>query len=495
MSSSAQSAELLVPARLTRGLAERLGKRGSWHVYRATLVLNDVLGIVLAFRFAYWTRFDLELPWFRLEVLPSPPYYSTFVLALLPTWLVIFTIYGLYQRSNLLGGTKEYELVFRATTFGLMVVIIAGFLSPDMVIARGWLLMAWLCTFLLIAGGRFWCRRLVYALRRRGHFVRPTLIVGTNEEGHLLANQLKHWKTSGLHLIGAVGDKAQYRGDLPFLGTVDDLDRLVEEHNIGEIVIATSALSRSDMLRIFREYGVAKRPNLRLSSGLLEVITTGLEVKEIGTTPLVTVKKVRLTGVDRTLKLMMDYALAIPGLVLVSPLLLMIAIAIKLDSSGPVLHRRRVMGVNGRQFDAYKFRTMSTNGNQIIADRPDLKAKLAEHHKLKDDPRISRLGKHLRRFSLDELPQLLNVLRREMSLVGPRMISPAEMDKYDQWGINLLTVHPGITGLWQVSGRSDVGYEDRIRLDMHYVRNWSIWLDLQLLLRTIPAVLKGSGAY
>jgi lipopolysaccharide/colanic/teichoic acid biosynthesis glycosyltransferase len=153
------------------------------------------------------------------------------------------------------------------------------------------------------------------------------------------------------------------------------------------------------------------------------------------------------------------------------------------------------MGVNGRQFDAYKFRTMYVNGDEILEVHPDLKAELALNHKLKDDPRITRVGQILRKYSLDELPQLLNVLKRDMSLVGPRMISPAEMDKYNQWGINLLTVKPGITGLWQVSGRSDVSYEERVRLDMYYIRNWTIWLDAQLLLETFPAVWNGRGAY
>jgi lipopolysaccharide/colanic/teichoic acid biosynthesis glycosyltransferase len=120
---------------------------------------------------------------------------------------------------------------------------------------------------------------------------------------------------------------------------------------------------------------------------------------------------------------------------------------------------------------------------------------LEDTHKLKDDPRITRIGKYLRKFSIDEFPQLINVLRGEMSLVGPRMISPPELEKYEQWDINLLTVRPGITGLWQISGRSDVSYEERVRLDMQYIRNWNIWLDLQILFRTIPAVIKGKGAY
>jgi lipopolysaccharide/colanic/teichoic acid biosynthesis glycosyltransferase len=138
---------------------------------------------------------------------------------------------------------------------------------------------------------------------------------------------------------------------------------------------------------------------------------------------------------------------------------------------------------------------MYVNGDEILDQFPDLKNELEKNHKLKDDPRITRLGAFLRKYSVDELPQIFNVLRNEMALVGPRMISPEEVRDYDRWGINLLTVKPGITGLWQVSGRSDISYEERVQLDMYYIRNWSLWLDLQLLMRTLPVVIKGKGAY
>ncbi|MBP7693754.1 MAG: exopolysaccharide biosynthesis polyprenyl glycosylphosphotransferase, partial [Anaerolineales bacterium] len=234
---------------------------------------------------------------------------------------------------------------------------------------------------------------------------------------------------------------------------------------------------------------------LRLSSGLYEIITTGLQVQELGYVPLVNVNKVRLTGLDSIAKLTLDYCLTIPGIIAIAPLLGLIALAIALDSPGPVIYRRRVMGLNGKQFDAYKFRTMHVNGDRILDQHPDLKAELARNHKLKNDPRVTRAGRFLRKLSLDELPQLFNVLLGEMSLVGPRMIAPQEMAQYNQWGLNLLTVRPGLTGLWQVSGRSDVSYEDRVRLDMYYVRNWTIWLDLQILFQTLPAVLRSRGAY
>jgi lipopolysaccharide/colanic/teichoic acid biosynthesis glycosyltransferase len=232
-----------------------------------------------------------------------------------------------------------------------------------------------------------------------------------------------------------------------------------------------------------------------MSSGLYEIITTGLTVKDFAYVPLVGVNPVRLTGVDSAMKFILDYTLTLIGLILISPILLTIAILVKLDSPGPVIHRRRVMGMNGSQFDAFKFRTMVVNGDEVLAAHPELQAELAQNHKLKDDPRVTRIGKVLRRFSLDEFPQLFNILRGEMSLVGPRMISPEEISMYNKWDINLLTVRPGLTGLWQVSGRSDVAYDERVRLDMYYIRNWSIWIDLQLILQTIPAVLRGRGAY
>ena len=153
------------------------------------------------------------------------------------------------------------------------------------------------------------------------------------------------------------------------------------------------------------------------------------------------------------------------------------------------------MACGGGQFDAFKFRTMRIDGDQLLETTPELIAELKRNHKLKDDPRITRVGAALRKYSLDELPQLLNVLLNQMSLVGPRMISPPEMEKYGKMGMNLLTVNPGITGYWQVSGRSDVTYDERVKLDMYYIRNWSIWLDIIILIKTIPVVLRKKGAY
>ncbi|MCC6190178.1 MAG: sugar transferase [Anaerolineales bacterium] len=477
-----------------------LARRLQWRLFILSLLMVDLVLIGAAFRVAYLVRFELPLHVFAEDSSAPAYFYQALVAVQTGIWLIVFAAAGLYNRHKLLGGTEEYALVFRSSTTSVLAVVVVGFLVPSMVIARAWLVMSWVLSVVLVGFGRFVMRRVVYLLRRRGWFLSPAVIVGANLEGLSLAKQLLAWTTSGLQVVGFLDEKlpagTPVTESLETLGSVSDIDAIIREHEIEEVILASSAYSARDhLMQLFQRYGVSKNVNLRMSSGLYEIITTGLSVREFAYVPLIGVNKVRLTGTEQAIKLLLDYAVALPGLILLSPLLLLLAVAVRLDSPGPVIYRRRVMGINGRQFDALKLRTMHVNGDEILSSRPDLQAELARNHKLKDDPRLTRLGPLLRRLSLDELPQLFNVLRREMSLVGPRMISPAEMEKYDQWSMNLLTVPPGITGVWQVSGRSNITYDERVQLDMYYIRNWSIWLDLQLLWQTIPAVLRGTGAY
>ncbi len=471
-----------------------------WTIYVSYLLVCDAYMIVQAFRLAFFVRFELSLPFFEEFAFNSVRFYSGLSTILVPLWLIIFASFGLYRKQNLLGGVDEYQIVGRSTTIGMLLLIVFGFLEPAFIIARGWVLLAWCFSFLFVAFGRFLLRRGIYLLRRRGYFVSPAVIVGANEEGLSLAHQLMAWRTSGLVLVGFIDKKIKAGttlvDGLTVLGTVEKLDEIIEKYGVEELILASSAISTHDKLvDIFQRYGVDSDVNVRMSSGLYEILTTGLTVKEFAYVPLVGVNKVRLTGINIVVKTIFDYCIAIPVSILSLPLLSIISLLIKLDSPGPVIYRRRVMGVNGKEFNALKFRTMRIDGEEILSSSPELREELATNHKIKNDPRVTRVGLILRKLSLDELPQLYNVIAGQMSLVGPRMISPREMKKYHQWGINLLTVKPGITGLWQVSGRSDIGYEERVRLDMHYIRNWSIWLDLQLLWRTIPVVLLAHGAY
>ncbi|TLN21320.1 sugar transferase, partial [bacterium] len=447
-------------------------QRWQWHWLTASMIVLDLLTISAGFILAYLVRFRLNLPFFfSSEESPALSFYISLGASLIPLWILIYALAGLYSRQNILGGTREYSLMFNATTIGMFVVISANFLVPQFILARGWLLLTWLFVFFLAASGRFVMRRVVYAMRRRGYFVTPALIVGANEESRLLAEQFHNQRASGLRVVGFVADDVpagtEVFKDTPVLGNLEQLVSLSREKNVEEVIVTTSAVSSDDILKVFKLYGMADGVNLHLSSGLYEIITTGLQIQELASVPLVKVNRIRLTGIDQFLKSVLDYSLTLVALVFVIPLSVLVGILIKVDSNGPVFHRRRVMGMNGRAFDAFKFRTMHVNGDAILEAHPELQEELAREHKLKVDPRITRVGKFLRKWSLDELPQVFNVLRGEMSWVGPRMISPEEMEKYQQLGMNLLTVKPGITGLWQVSGRSDVTYEQRVRIDMY----------------------------
>jgi exopolysaccharide biosynthesis polyprenyl glycosylphosphotransferase len=488
-------------------LGKKIGKANAvvprhvqWMIFRIVLVAADLAMLTVAFQLAYFLRFDVPFGIFDETAFTSLDHYNLLSLRATILWLAIFGFNGLYNRANLLGGTREYSGMFRSSTEGVLAIIIAGFLFSWVIVSRGWLVMVWVFTVLFVVLGRFVLRRLVYFLRRHGYFLTPAVIVGANQEGRWLAEQLQKWETSGLHVVGFVDKKvavtAPLFNNLVNLGPVDQLGEIIEQFQIGEVILASSAFSTRDyLMEIFKKYGISDKVNLRMSSGLYEVITTGMTVNEFAYVPLLNVHKVRLTGTDILLKTILDYVVSVIGFILLLPIFILIALFVKFTSPGPIFHKRRVMGLNGRQFNALKFRTMHVNGDEILEKHPELQVELAKNHKLKNDPRITPIGGFLRKLSLDELPQLINVLIRDMSLVGPRMISPEEVAMYKQFDMNLLTVMPGITGLWQVSGRSDISYDERVRLDMYYIRNWSIWLDLQLLFQTIPVVLKGRGAY
>lgn len=484
-----QSAAQVRPVQLTIRRFER-------RAFLVALVVTDIAALAVASAAAYYLRFLLNLDLF--EAVSSNPQYYTFLVALIiPFWLLLFSQVQLYNLNMLLGGTTEYARIFNACTTAIMALIGVSFFG-HVILARGWIILFWVMSTSCVGLTRFGMRRLAYLARRNGYLRRTTLIVGADAEGQAIANQLRTAQTCGADVLGFLDDKrpAGQRVDgLPVIGPVSLLPAVIEREKVETVLLSITALARSQLLEIYTMLGARNDVELRLSPGLFEIVTTGAQVKEWGYVPLVSINKLRLSDVESAIKTVLDVMVAALGLLALAPLLLVIAIAVKRDSPGPVFYRRRVIGREGREFHAFKFRTMYVNGDDLLADRPDLQKELRETQKLKSDPRVTRIGRWLRKCSLDELPQLFNVLLGQMSLVGPRMISPAEAAKYGRMKMNLLTVKPGITGIWQISGRSDISYEERIRLDMHYIRNYSLWLDLLILLRTVPAVLSGRGAY
>jgi exopolysaccharide biosynthesis polyprenyl glycosylphosphotransferase len=481
----------------TGAVKHQFNRETQQRLYIAALLISDTLMLALAFSGAYAARFVLRFDIFETSVTPLPGFYARLTCLLVMIWLLMYYMFRAYDWENLLGGTHEYAQIVNACTTVTVLVITAGYFLQNFLVARGWLATAWVLTMLCTNVARFGLRHLVYTLRRFGYFVTPALIVGANEEAVALAQQLAGWSTSGLNVLGAVSDDVlpgyPVSSRLTALGNLAALPDLIARCHVEEVIVASSAISPTQLLEIFRQYGTHDRVSLRLSSGLFDIINTGLSVKSLGYVPLISVNKVRLSELEAGMKLCLDLVASTLGLILIAPLMGVIALAVRLDSPGPVIYRRGVLGRGGIPFDAFKFRTMYLNGNDLLT--PEQRAELAANCKLKNDPRITRMGRFLRKYSLDELPQLINILRGQMSLVGPRMITPDEKNKYGKWDMNLLTVKPGLSGLWQISGRSDVSYEERVRLDMQYIRNYTIWLDLQILVRTFLVVLKGKGAY
>ncbi|MGD1991554.1 MAG: sugar transferase [Anaerolineae bacterium] len=456
----------------------------------------DIICIVLSMLLAYQVRFE----WMDYFGPRSSGFYLDLAWVVVLTWPAVFAIHRLYHPDHLFGGLQEYASVVSATTSGIVVLILYSFVNRGIEydISRGWLAILWCFVIGSVTVARFGYRRLVYLLRQRGRFTSRALVVGANEEGQLVATQLRAAPTAGVEVVGFIDPSLPPGTEIdgvPVLGGLDALDRQVERLGVDEVIIIPTALRRRKLLDFYRDWGTDDRVRVSLSSGLYELFTTGVQVREVGYVPLLHLNRLRITGLDALMKSALDYGGALVGMVLLSPLFLLVALLVRIDSPGPVIYRRRVVGLYGRTFDAYKFRTMIVDADAYLEARPELKAEWDQYGKIEDDPRITRVGRTLRQYSLDEFPQLFNVLKGEMSLVGPRMITPAELDHFGRWRHNLLTVKPGMTGLWQISGRADLSYEERVRLDMQYIRNYTIWLDLKVLLNTAWAVLVRRGAY
>lgn len=481
----------------------RQNTTSKFNFVRLSLVVLDVLMVSLAFWTAYNIRFVATTN-ILFDIGDSvDEFYQVTVFFLIPLWILLFYIFKTYDPAILFSGHQEYNNVFNACTAGIMMVIVIIFLDTTLTVARGWLLLAWLFSLSFVGFGRLFFRRWVYFARRRGHFMTPTYIVGANQEGIAIAEHLMSAPQFGLNVIGFLDDTHRMgeavMPDVIVHGSTLEAENLCRKFGVERLIVATSGIDRKNLQDMFKRFVNVDDVSVWLSSGMYEMLTTGVRVHDIGSTAMIDVNRVRLNGFNIILKAAMDYVGAAVGILLLLPVFAVIVVLMKRFDPGPIIYRRRVLGVSGKHFDAFKFRTMIVNADEVLQEYLDnneqAREEWAKYGKLKDDPRVTWLGKFLRRTSLDELPQLFNVLKGQMSLVGPRMITPEEVQRYGQWNMNIHTVKPGITGLWQISGRSEVDYDERVRLDMHYIRNYSFWVDLQILFWTVPTVVFRNGAY
>jgi exopolysaccharide biosynthesis polyprenyl glycosylphosphotransferase len=448
------------------------------------MALTDALSVVAAMLIAYEVRFGIEIP--------EPEFLALSVAA--PLFVVgMFALFHLYDAHHFTPA-EEFRRIIVAVSVGVMGYATVSFWAKSS-FSRGWIALSWGFTLVLTLFSRRLWHWYIRRARARGDLRFRTLIVGTNDEAAHLRD-LMDGPTLGYTPIGFVATSDDIVSDAPgpVMGGVADLREVIRESGADCVFVASSALETHEMGHVAKAVRL-EGVEVRVTATLPQVLSSRVTAQPLGGLMSLSLRPVRLTGTQAALKRAFDVTTSGFGLLLTAPLLVLIAVSIKLSSPGPVLFRQRRVGQRGRPFTILKFRTMSVDAEQKLDELRDLNEADGPLFKLKHDPRVTRIGGWLRRWSLDELPQLVNVLRGEMSMVGPRPPLPEEVSEYQDWQFDRLEVQPGVTGLWQVSGRSNLSFDEYVRLDLFYIENWSLAYDLFIVAKTIPQLVTRRGAY
>lgn len=471
-------------------------------LFTAFLVPLDLLAILGAFVAAYYLRFSQGEATVLVEVFWPMGQYLKFVAAIVPFWLVIFALSGLYSIKRTWRAWEEFSSIFVGVAGGTILVIAWPFLTRQEFFSRLVVIYLFILALVFVTLGRTLLRMFRQALYRYGIGVHRLLLVGTNGVASRFIAEIVAEPKLGFRVDAIItGEKettAEVRATgVPILGrATDNLEEITKDRHFDDLLIADPELPRATILTLL-EFAEKHGLNFSQTPNLLDVHSVNVDVEELAGFPILEYRRTPLEGWGMILKRVLDFALSSLLIVLTSPLMLITAIAIKLDSSGPVFFHQlddgsptvRV-GQHGRPFRYFKFRSMKPGTHSLRY------TELNKHNvrsgplvKIKDDPRVTRVGRWIRKLSIDELPELLLVWQGKMSLVGPRPHLPEEVAKYAEHHRRVLMTKPGMTGMAQVSGRSDLDFDEEVRLDTYYIENWSFWLDLQIMLRTPLAVL------
>lgn len=395
---------------------------------------------------------------------------------------------------------KVLERCFAAVFYGTAaIIVVLYFVKEAGNTSRFFILLNGVFVFILVIFFRYIMKRI---LCHFDIFRIPILIIGGGKTAEVLVKGIKDNYGEMYKIIGILEDyeRNEELRQYPVLGGFRDAERIIKERAINNVVIAAPGLAQSDIISLVNRVQPLVH-NLSIVPNLIAIPMSGIKAERFFNEKimLLRLKNNLASPLNRWIKYTFDFICTLIGTVIISPLLLLIAAWIYFDSPGPVIFRHVRIGKNGREFGCYKFRTMCMDADkklaELLANDAAARAEWERDFKLKNDPRVTKVGKFLRKTSLDELPQIFNVLKGEMSLVGPRPVVEAELEKYGEYLDDYFMVRPGITGMWQVNGRSDTTYEERVHMDSWYVRNWSIWIDIMLLWRTVKSVIKCEGAY
>lgn len=469
---------------------------------RIGLFLLDAVVINIAFYLAYYTRF-VVLQGVQLSTPLYLPFSQFVPVEIVATCgvLLAFVLKRLYTLRTAGTWFKQAWIIASATTisFAIFTAYEYTFQGTDVFVgnARALVTLAWLMIIAAVALARLLVAGGLTLLYRAGVNLTPVLVVGSSKLGKLMMQQVAASPSLGYHIVGFVTDDdspLEDFGRFPCLGSLADLDSVLRGHRIEQVIIAIPSYQHKlvlDTVDVCERAGA----DFRLVPDLYELSLSRIDVDALEGIPLIGLRRSLTNSLQYRIKRIIDVTGALVVLIIGLPIWLLVALAIKLDSPGPVLYAQRRLGYRGQPFDFLKFRSMRVDADKLINqvltnEKGEDKGKV----KRKDDPRRTRVGKFIRRTSIDEIPQLINVLRGDMSLIGPRPM-PAQIEKYEDWERARFEMLPGLTGLWQVRGRSDLDYDEMVLMDIYYIENWSLNLDLQIALRTMPAVMGSAGAY
>lgn len=465
---------------------------------RIVTIMMDLFLINLAFMLAYVARYEQQ---WLLPVVYAEPYAGYVSQQIVLTFLLILTFsqHKVWRRRRGEAWIDEMSRITSATASGVALMMVFMFFFQPVPFSR--LLLVWALVFIVLCIGiarliRRWSLRELY---RRGRLVDRALVVGSGEVGRGVIRTLLARPDLGFRILGYLGDGSEEdnlgSGRIPYLGDFRGLEHVLDDgQNLHTIFIALPGGMHRDISNLL---GVCRARNVRAQvvPDLLQMSLNRVEFINMSGIPMLGVREISISRLGQVLKRLLDLALVVLLSVPVLLLTAVIAVAIRVDSPGPIFYRGVRVGRGGKLFDMYKFRSMIKGADeqkQALRQRNEADGPL---FKIKDDPRLTTVGRWLRRSSLDELPQLYNVFLGQMSLVGPRPPLPEEVVEYKPWQRQRLIVIGGITGLWQVSGRSDLTFDELCLLDIYYIENWSVALDIRILLQTIPHTLFGRGAY
>jgi exopolysaccharide biosynthesis polyprenyl glycosylphosphotransferase len=462
-------------------------------------LLTDAILINTGFFLAYWVRYQLQ--WFRpVDESFQVPYraYISYSLALTAILLLTYWAEGLYSSRRKRSYFYDVYTIVRGAITGVAALYILSLVSRTVLLSRLIPAYAGIAIVLLLSLARAADKYMQGQMRKRGRGVQRVLIVGAGETGRMIMRNTAAQPELGYHVVGFVDDKPERGnrnlGRFKGLGSTDQIEEIIKEQAVDVVIIALPWLYHRKILGIIGQCDRLKVA-VRIVPDLFQLSLSQVDIDDLGGIPLIGTKPVSIKGWNLALKRGIDVVVSGLALALLSPLLLIVSVLIRLDSPGPAIFKQTRIGRGGKEFTIYKFRTMRKGAEQEVDALRDLNEAQGALFKIKEDPRCTELGKFLRRSSVDELPQLYNVLRGEMSMVGPRPQLVNEVEQYQPWQKKRLETWPGMTGLWQVSGRSDLSFDDMVLLDIYYVENWSLLLDLRIALKTIPIFILGTGAY